>query len=250
MTKKIPNINARDFPTILGINPYQTAFELLESKIEGKHPFFGNKFTDHGNKYEKYALKVYEKQSGNKVNLSQVTHSHSEYNWITGRYDGLTFINNDTNTQTDNINTNSFSNKKRKRNEEHISNKKQKIEQNACIIEVKCPLKKDRTEPLTLDNIPKYYWAQCQVYMNLLDCDTSHYIEFYIEPNANISTGKLYTLTLKRDMNWWFNSLPIIMSFYEEIKKYHKIGNLDTHPVRIAENLWKKETLNLDNNTI
>ena len=30
---KIPNIYARDVATILGINPYQTAYELLEDKI-------------------------------------------------------------------------------------------------------------------------------------------------------------------------------------------------------------------------
>ena len=30
---------------------------------------------------------------------------------------------------------------------------------------------------------------QCQVYMNLINCDIAHYIEFYIEPNADISTG-------------------------------------------------------------
>ena len=37
---KIPNIYARDVATILGINPHQTAYELLEDKIEYKHPFF------------------------------------------------------------------------------------------------------------------------------------------------------------------------------------------------------------------
>jgi len=37
---KIPKINARDFATILGLNPYQTAFELLENKIENKHCFY------------------------------------------------------------------------------------------------------------------------------------------------------------------------------------------------------------------
>ena len=32
--KKVPNINARDFATILGVNPYQSVYELLEEKIE------------------------------------------------------------------------------------------------------------------------------------------------------------------------------------------------------------------------
>lgn len=245
MSKKIPNINARDFPTILGINPFQSAFELLESKIEGKHPFFGNKFTDHGNKYEKTALEAYERETGNKVDSTQKTHKHYEYEWITGRYDGLTFIDYPENDEPQEEEKDK-NNKKRKRcnSIKCVANKKQKTE-NSCIIEVKCPLKKDRKDPLTLENIPQYYWAQCQVYMNLLNCDISHYIEFYIEPNANISTGKLYTLTIKRDRNWWIESLPTIILFYEEIKKYHELGNLDTHPVRLAEKLWRKDALNI-----
>jgi putative phage-type endonuclease len=239
MIKKIPNINARDFPTILGINPYQTAFELLETKIEGKHPFFGNKFTDHGNRYEKTALEIYEKETGNKVDSTQQTHKHSIYEWITGRYDGLTSI------HIDKTQEESPCNKKRKLSDSQcIINKKRKIS-NSCIIEVKCPLKKDRKDPLTEDNIPIYYWAQCQVYMNLLDCELAHYIEFYIEPNADIDSGKLYTLTVKRDREWWNKSLPTIILFYEEVKKYHLLGNLDTHPVRLAENIWKRETLKL-----
>ena len=243
MTKKIPNINARDFPTILGINPFQSAFELLENKIEGKHLFFGNKFTDHGNKYEQTALDLYEKQTGNKVDSTQKTHKHPEYEWITGRYDGLTFIDHPENTDE----PQEEYKKKRKRytSSKCIPSKKQKTE-NSCIIEVKCPFKKDRKEELTLDNIPGYYWAQCQVYMNLLNCDTAHYIEFYIEPNTDVSSGKLYTLTIKRDINWWLDSIPTIILFYEEIKKYHELGDLDTHPVRLSEKLWKKDVLNIN----
>jgi len=244
MNKKIPNINARDFPTILGINPYQTAFELLEVKIEGKHPFFGNKFTDHGNKYEKTALDTYEKETGNKVDSTQKTHKHYIYEWITGRYDGLTSINIEDYSDEHQEETQNHKKRKLEESELTIINKKRN-NSSSCIIEVKCPLKKDRQEPLTKDNIPVYYWAQCQVYMNLLDCEFTHYIEFYIEPNSNIENGKLYTLTVNRDRKWWNNSLPTIILFYNEVKKYHALGNLDTHPVRLSENSWKKETLKL-----
>lgn len=211
MTKRIPNISARDFATILNINPYQTPYQLLEHKIENKYPFFGNKFTDHGNKYESFALKVYEKHSGNKVNSDQPNCKHPEYDWITGRFDGITKI------------------KKRKRDETQC-----------CIIEIKCPLKTDRSEPLTLDNIPKYYLSQCQVYMNMIDCDIAHYAEYYIEPDSLETSGKLYILEIKKDPKWWDDSLPKIKSFYNEMKKYHALGSLDSHPARIAENDWYK----------
>ena len=221
MSKKIPNINARDFSIILNINPYQTPYQLLEAKVENKHQFFGNKFTDHGNRYESLGLKIYEKESGNKVDSKQFNSKHPKYEWITGRFDGVTEID---------INTSKT--KKRKKIDD---------ESQYCIVEVKCPLKNNRSEPLTLENIPKYYWAQCQVYMNMLDCEVSHYVEYYIKPNGKEDSGILYYLTIYRDNDWWTESLPKIKIFYEEVKKYCILGSLDTHPVRIAEKLWQEK---------
>lgn len=222
--RKIPNINARDFGTILNLNPYQTPFNLLEEKIEKKFPFFGNKFTEHGNKYEQVAINNYIENTGNKVDSIQRNVKHPEYEWITGRCDGIS-IKEDKKT------------KKRKISEVYEVNE---VPNEKRIIEIKCPLKKNRSEPLTLENIPKYYWSQCQVYMNMFDCDKTHYVEFYIEPNASETSGILHYIEIERDYEWWEKSLPRIKSFYEEIKKYHELGSLDTHPVRIIEKEWEK----------
>lgn len=220
-TKKIPNINARDFATILKINQYQRPFELLESKIENKHPFFGNKFTEHGNKYEKHAIKVYSKITGNKVDTEQTNIKHPNYEWITGRVDAI--VNYDLQTTS--------KSKKRKREPEIKT----------LILEIKCPLKDDRTIPLTIDNIPKHYWSQCQVYMNMLDCDRCDYAEYYIDTDSiDYLSGSLHYITIKRDKEWWNNSISTIEKFYEEIKTYHNQGSLDTHPIRIAEKDWEK----------
>jgi len=221
MKRKIPNINARDFGTILNLNPYQTPFNLLEEKIEKKFPFFGNKFTEHGNRYEQVAINNYAEHTGNKVDSIQTNAKHPEYEWITGRCDGIIIK----------------GTKKRKISEVYEINE---VPKEKRIIEIKCPLKKNRTEPLTLENIPKYYWSQCQVYMNMFDCNKTHYVEFYIEPNAVESSGILHYIEIERDYEWWEQSLPRIKSFYEEIKKYHELGSLDTHPVRIIEKEWEK----------
>jgi hypothetical protein len=238
---KVPNINARDFASILNINPYQTIFQLLESKVEKKYPFFGNKFTEHGVKYEKLALEVYQKTTGNNVNTEQTNCKHPQYNFITGRTDGIAYIK-DTKVQepetNDDYETANAGKKRKRRNfDNETSNKRKK---SMCIIEVKCPLKSDRAETLTLDNIPKYYWSQCQVYMEMLDCDTTHYVEYYIEPNGKKNSGKIYILEIKRDKQWWDSSLPKIMAFYEEMKKYCEKGSLNSHPIRIAEQKWDK----------
>ena len=261
-SKKILNINARDFPTILGINPYQSGYQLLESKVEGKYPFFGNKFTEHGNKYEKLAIKTFEKIIDTDIDIYQSNRKHNEYNWITGRFDGITEtkVKNKKRKREDvpeeNIEeeNNERKKKKRKKNgiEENYENEKicekkkkrkrveEKLEENK-IVEIKCPLKKDRQEPLTLDNIPKYYWAQCQVYMQMANLKNAFYVEYYIEPDAHQDSGKLYYLNISRDDEWWKNSLPKIKKFYEEMKKYCQLGSLDTHPIRMCENDWKKQ---------
>ena len=220
MSKKVPNINARDVATILGINPYQTPFQLLEDKIEHKYPFFGNKFTIHGNRYESDALSVFENHIGNEIDTKQSNRKHPNYPFITGRFDGV----------IENIKP-----IKRRKLENNMSDNR------TIVVEIKCPLKKDRPEPLSKDNIPKHYWSQIQVYMNMLDCEYGYYVEFYIEPDQKIESGNLHYIKVERDRKWWDESLPKILHFYEEIKHYHELGNLDTHSVRVAENKWKSE---------
>ena len=88
----MPTITARDFSSILNLNPFETTYECLKSKIIKKN-FYGNKFTEHGNKYENYAIKMYEKCTGNKVQTQQLNCKHPKYEWITGRVDGITTLN-------------------------------------------------------------------------------------------------------------------------------------------------------------
>ena len=227
---KIPNIYARDVATILGINPYQTAYELLEDKIEKKHPFFGNKFTEHGNRYESQAIKSFEKNIIEEIdNVDSIQSNlynmkHPEINWLTGRLDGIMDINQEVYDDEPDM-------KKRKR----------VIRKTQCVLEIKCPLKIDRTEPLTKNNVPLHYWSQCQVYMNMIDCDYGYYVEYYIKPDDVEENAKLYYVKINRDRNWWDRVIPKIKLFREEMIKYCKLGNLETHPVRIMENQWKSE---------
>ena len=227
--KKIPNISARDIATILGINPYQTAYELLEDKIEHKHPFFGNKFTDHGNRYENQAIKSFETNIRNKnqnviLNSNLANTKHPEIVWLTGRLDGILEIDEEIYDDIDKF-------RKRKR----------VIRKTQCVLEIKCPLKSDRIEPLTENNVPHHYWSQCQVYMNMIDCEYGYYVEYYIKPNDNEENAKLYYVKLHRDRDWWDKIIPKIKLFREEIIKYCKLGNLETHPIRIMENQWKSD---------
>jgi hypothetical protein len=54
------NIHATEVSSILGLHPHESPWMLLEKKIERKYKFFGNKFTEHGVKYENAALIKYQ----------------------------------------------------------------------------------------------------------------------------------------------------------------------------------------------
>ena len=209
----MPTITARDFSSILNLNPFESPYECLKSKIIKKN-FYGNKFTEHGNKYESYAIKMYEKYTGNMVETQQISCKHPKYEWITGRVDGVTTL-----------------------NKQPPNQKKRKLDANMdCIVEIKCPMKKPET-PLT---IPIYYWIQCQVYMNILNYDVAHYVEFYINSNEDGDKGELQYVEIRRDTKWWNKSIPKIKKFYKEVVKYHEVGNLENHPIRIKEKEWEK----------
>ena len=158
--------------------------------------------------------------TGNRVDSNQANISHPEYEWITGRVDGLFH---------EDIYVQSKTSLKRKRSKSN----------NVCVLEVKCPLKTDRSETLTEQNVPMHYWCQCQVYLNMIGCDSVYYAEYYIRPNDNPENAKLYYVKIKKDKLWWDESLVKIKKFYEEMKKYHVLGNLETHPVRMSEKIWK-----------
>ena len=73
----------------------------------------------------------------------------------------------------------------------------------------------------------------------MFDCEVSHYVEYYIDPDSENNPGKIYILEIERDHKWWDESLPKIQNFYREMKKYAELGSLDSHPVRIIEKLWE-----------
>ena len=198
------NITARDISSILGMNPFEDAWTILETKVERKHHFVGNKFTEHGRKYEKAAIIQYEEITRNIVDSEQQNQNHSQIPWITGRVDGVT--------------------------------------QNGCIIEVKCPWRR-RKETLTPENVPLHYWVQCQAYMNILDVEVTHYIEYYVKSGSPTdgSVGFISYIPINRDRDWWDKIIPNLMQFYEEMNKWLDKGSLTEHPIRTTQLDWQEK---------
>ena len=196
--KKYPSITARDFATILGENPFESPWTLLEKKIEDKHRFTGNSFTRHGIKYEHEAIKNYEYYSNTKVNSALKNIKHKDYEFITGRPDG--------------------------------------ISDSECIVEIKCPNKK--RNKLTPEVIPKQYYYQCQVYMEIMNKEICHYVEYYI--NEKTEEKDFQWCSIIRDHTWFKQTIPIIKKFHDEIKKYIDEGNtLENHCIRLVQKQWE-----------
>ena len=197
----MPNITARDVSSVLGLNKYETAWQLMENKIESKYPFFGNKFTEHGKKFESVAIKLYEKLLGNSVNTNQKNLKHPNYKWLTGRLDGIT--------------------------------------ENNCVIEVKCPWNKKHCS----ETIPAEYWIQCQIYMNLVNAEIAHYVEYHVPPDSPTdgSVGTLHYLPVIRDRAWFDSAIPKLVKFHEELTYWSDKGSLDDHPIRKQELIWRAQ---------
>lgn len=114
-----------------------------------------------------------------------------------------------------------------------ITGKIDGLTQNNCVVEIKCPW----SPPVdTLTTVPIIYWIQCQVYMNLVDTEVCHYVEYYQSHTVECDNSIAY-LSVARDREWWATSIPKIIRFKEQIDIYTEHG-LHTHPIRIAEAEW------------
>lgn len=82
--------------SILGVNPYQTAEDVMRSMVRefagAESEFTGNSATQHGERMEPVALAFYEKVSGNKVDQTGLV-KHDKYEWLGASPDGLIGLN-------------------------------------------------------------------------------------------------------------------------------------------------------------
>jgi hypothetical protein len=77
------------------------------------------------------------------------------------------------------------------------------------------------------------YWAQCQVYMNMVDTEIAHYVEYHVDKDSPVdgSKGEIFYVPVIRDRTWWKQTMPKIERFYEEMNKWIAKGSLDEHPL-------------------
>jgi len=147
-------ITASDAGAVVNVNEHEPQYSLIIKKTERK-PFLTNEFCYHGKKFEKIALKIYEKR--NNVHVADFgLVEHEKYSFIGASPDGIVDF------KFDGIH---------------------KTKLVGRMIEIKCPLIR-RVKKDGVDNVPNYYKAQVQLQLETCDldecdfwqCDISEYL--------------------------------------------------------------------------
>ena len=198
-------LSSRTIGTLLGYSPFQTPWECFLEKVTKNCKFSTNAAMSHGIKYENEAVQLYTLSTKNKVDLPNNIFKHKDNNWMTGKVDGIV----------------------------NLKDGKK------AILEVKCPYRKKWPDVQKEWNVDKFYWCQVQLYMEILNLDSTHFVEYYRHPEKLQSGESLFRWkTINRDTNWFNSQFPKIEKYYKEICLYSEIG-IDRHPVYKSIKEWE-----------
>jgi len=186
-------LTSSDAATVLGINPYQKAQEVLFKKCgRDLKPFVGNVATLHGQKYEDEAIEKYCRIMGmTNFNFGLLCHrdihKNEDYYWLAGSPDGIVQDTTDSTLEP-------------------------------VLLEIKCPYRRK----IIMGEIPKYYYPQVQLNLFICNLNTADFVE-YSPPNI------LNIVRIKKDDIWLKTNLKKLGDFWKEIEYYREKG-IDTHP--------------------
>lgn len=200
-------LTSSDAGTVLGLNPYQTAVEVLFKKCGAGPEFTGNVATLHGQKYEEEAIQMYCKAMGKKnhdfglINFDAVhrpndTHSHIHYpngiRWLAGSTDGVA---------------------------EDVDELEPLI-----LLEVKCPYRRK----IVHGKCPEYYYPQVQLNMAILNIEKADFIEY--KPTTNRGEEPILNIVrIQRDREWFETNLVILEEFWNSVI-YWRTQDITKHP--------------------
>jgi putative phage-type endonuclease len=199
-------LTSSDAGTVLGLNPYQTAVEVLFKKCGAGSEFTGNVATLHGQKYEEEAIQMYCKAMGKKnydfglIDFDAVyretdLHTKERYpngiRWLAGSTDGVA---------------------------EDLSNKEALV-----LLEVKCPYRRK----IVYGKCPEYYYPQVQLNMAILNLEKADFIEY--KPSEGGSDLVLNIVRIQRDREWFDKNVVILEEFWNSVI-YWRTQDITKHP--------------------
>jgi len=99
------------------------------------------------------------------------------------------------------------------------------ITNDGIVLEVKCPLRRQ----IVMGKIPKYYYAQIQINLEICNLDQGIFIEY--RPAFMNETNKylINVVEIPRNRQWFEETKGTLEKFWQEILKYREIG-IENHP--------------------
>lgn len=165
LTWRRQGLGSSDAPVLMGVSPWQTLYGLYMDKVEGVNAFTGNWVTERGKRLEGFARDQYEMLKG--VKCPPKSLSHPEYPWMRASLDGF-------------------------------------IEETGVLVEIKCPIGKDRHAT----EVPEKYWPQVQWQLMVSGCEKLDFVIFgetEIIRIIEVLTDPLYQIALKEKAIWFWN---------------------------------------------
>jgi len=159
----------------------------------------GNDATRHGQKYEPEAIKYFEKQYNTKVRYPGFL-IHKDYHWLGGTVDGIATL---------------------------------PITKEEVVIEVKCPFKNS----IKRHEIPKYYIAQVQVYLEITNLEKCLFIQYKPPPKQ-----EFYVIEILRDRKYFMERIGILKSFWDKLHWWFTVKeDLAISSAIVIQRWWRKQ---------
>ncbi|MFZ8933687.1 MAG: lambda-exonuclease family protein, partial [Bacteriovoracaceae bacterium] len=171
---RLKGIGGSDAPIILGRCPYQTPFSVWQIKTRKKAISLDRSYpATRGTNLEPAARSMYEINHGDFEDFPSKQFIHKEYNYLFANLDGW--------------------------------NEKKKI-----ILEIKCPLNKERHQDASNGVIPEHYIDQLQ--HQLFVCTEAEKLHYFSYDDRD-HTG--YLVEVERDPTWAEENLEKLKTFWE-----------------------------------
>jgi putative phage-type endonuclease len=177
-------LTASDVATALGDNPYQSPDTLILQKCGHGEKFEGNEATRHGQFWEEHVQKLFcERHGWDHYDGGLLLHPSIDF--LGGSPDGMM----------------------------------SRPDGSACaLLEIKCPLRRQ----IKPGEIPKHYYPQVQLCMEICDVDLLFYVEF--QPETLISDEVFSVMEIARDREWFAEKLPLLEAFWKQVLHCREFG--------------------------
>lgn len=175
-------ITASKVDSVIKPDANKTKEAMFRTEVGLAPKFKGNKYTEHGMRYEPIAIHRY-MMFTRKMGLKFGLIMHNDIPFIGGSPDLITL--------------------------------------DGVLVEIKCPYrrKESRINNLKRCVILPQYMSQVQLLLEITELETAHYVEYYLADKEN--PEELYMVEIKRNRQWFQQYLPRMRNWHERLSNFY-----------------------------